>query len=120
MGKAKKRPNGDVSLSQRFSSGLKRRQRLDLHIFAHALDAGATAYAALLDSAVGRPAVDALGTMRVDEHGSGLEPPRELGGSGDVAAPNRAAEPVHRVVGAHDRVVDIAIGRDRHGRTELL
>src|SRR5262249_15195676 len=81
-------------------SGFERRQRLHLHIFTTALDPAPPSDAALLDPAIGRLAIDALGAVGVDEHVSRLQPPSEIGGARDVLAPDGTSEAVHRRVGA--------------------
>src|SRR5262249_15998426 len=99
---------------------LERGEGLYLHIFANAVHAGAAADAALLDPAMARAPVLACGPVVVDEPGPGREGAGEMGGALHVARPARTAEAVDRVVGALERIPDIAEGGDRHGRAELL
>jgi hypothetical protein len=56
----------------------------------------------------------------VHQHGAGFEALGDLPGAGDVAAPDRRAQPVLGSVRLGDRVLDIGERDDREHRAELL
>ena len=56
----------------------------------------------------------------VDPGRADFEPGRDFLAALYVAGPDRAAEPVTRVVGAPDRVLEVAVLENGHDRAELL
>src|SRR5215475_8144574 len=97
-----------------------RRDGLALHVLANSFDSGFAADAALLDAAVGREMVDGVNAMRVDPNLSRLDLAGDTNGSLDVAAPDRAAQPVDGSIGPRNRIIQVVVGGDRYGGAALL